>query len=228
MTILEPIFHTKHPTSLRPPTKKTVTDRCLNVRGPITPLCFIAVLFALIGCNTQHTPPPRTALAARPTWLQPAMVDSVRSAMDQGEKTGEVPVGACVAIGTDTGWVIVTGHNTTQSHGDAAGHAEVNALTKAIAAVGGASKFSAIHRDSIFLVTSFEPCPMCAGAIAMWKIAPSHTAVFLPKIPEWSTPEMEAVQQLRDGWILTGDDTLQLEFFCHRAGFREGFPEKCR
>ena len=209
---------------MRQPTKK----QGLNVRSQSIQPFLIVILCALIGCNTHPIPLPRTALAARPIWLTPSMVDSVRSAMERGEKAGEVPVGACISIGTDTGRVIVTGYNTTQSKGDAAGHAEINALTKAIAALGGVSRFSAIHRDSIFLVTSFEPCPMCAGAMAMWKITPSHTAVFLPKLPEWKMPELEAVQQLRDGWILTGDDTLQLEFFCHRVGFREAFPQKCR
>jgi hypothetical protein len=53
-------------------------------------------------------------------------------------------------------------------------------------------------------------------------------AVFLPKIPEWETPELEAVQQLRNGWVLTGDDTLQLALFCRHAGFREAFPGKCQ
>lgn len=189
---------------------------------------FIIALLALFGCDANNAPSSTDQKATRPAWLQSAMVDSVRRAMEQGERTGDVPVGACVVIGTDTGRVIATGHNTTLENGNAAGHAEINALTNAIAAVGGAKNFSAIDRDSVFLITSFEPCPMCAGAIALWKIPPAHVAVFLPKLPEWKTPELDAVQQLRNGWILTGDDTLQIEFFCRHAGFREAFPQMCK
>lgn len=192
----------------------------------------IALFLLLVGCDAGKSPSTGTATgtakAARPAWLLPAMVDSVRLAMEQGERTGDVPVGACVVVGTGAGRIITTGHNTTLSEGNAAGHAEINALTKAIAAVGGAKNFSAIPRDSIFLITSFEPCPMCAGAIALWNIPPSQVAVFLPKLPEWKTPELQAVQRLRDGWVLTGDDTLQIEFFCRHASFREAFPHKCR
>jgi len=200
-------------------------------------ICLVALL-ALLACDPNNTPSPRGSSQilqkGHPAWLHPAMVDSVRWAMEQGERTGDVPVGACVGIATDTGWIITTGHNTTLSNGEAAGHAEINAITNAIAAVGGAKKFSALDRERIVLLTSFEPCPMCAGAIALWKmeisraVALAQEAGATPKLPEWRTPELEAVQQLREGWIFTGDDTLQLDFFCRRPGFRQAYPHACR
>jgi hypothetical protein len=85
---------------------------------------FIITLLALFGCDANNTPSSATEKATRPAWLRPAMVDSVRLAMEQGEH--------------------------------------------------------------------------------------------------------DAIQQLRNGWILTGDDTLQIEFFCRHAGFREAFPQMCK
>ena len=146
----------------------------------------------------------------------------MRSALAEAEKAlskQEVPVGAVVVCNDQ---IIARAHNLTETLTDPTAHAEMQVITAAASHLGGK------YLQGCTVYVTVEPCPMCAGAMAMWKITPSHTAVFLPKLPEWKMPELEAVQQLRDGWILTGDDTLQLEFFCHRAGFREAFPQKCR
>ena len=46
----------------------------------------------------------------------------------------------------------------------AAGHAELNALSAAMRRVGPKA-FAALNRDSLVLITTSEPCPMCRGAI---------------------------------------------------------------
>ncbi|MCY4037807.1 MAG: nucleoside deaminase [bacterium] len=71
-----------------------------------------------------------------------------------GER-GEVPIGAVVAI---EGAVVAARHNERESTGDPTAHAEILALRDA-AAVWGSSRLTGAT-----LVTTLEPCPMCAGA----------------------------------------------------------------
>ena len=70
-------------------------------------------------------------------------------------KEGEIPVG-CALIGAD-GSVLSLTHNQTQKTGDLSAHAEMLAIR-------------AVPRyqlqDAVMYVT-LEPCPMCAGAIAL-------------------------------------------------------------
>ena len=70
----------------------------------------------------------------------------------------DVPVGAIVSLpGQDT---IYIGHNTREVSGDIVGHAEINAMRAASADVGTWKLHGAT------LVTTLEPCPMCAHSIA--------------------------------------------------------------
>ena len=67
----------------------------------------------------------------------------------------DVPVGAIVVIG---GEILSARHNEREFLNDPSAHAEVLALRDA-AAVLGVSRL-----DGATLVTTLEPCPMCAGA----------------------------------------------------------------
>ena len=67
----------------------------------------------------------------------------------------DVPVGALVIV-DDT--VIASRHNERQLTGDPTAHAEILALRDA------ASKLGNWYLDEATLVTTLEPCPMCAGA----------------------------------------------------------------
>lgn len=194
-------------------------------------LPYIVALAALLGCAEQSPQPVvvklDTTSLSRPAWFTQEIVDSIQAGIDDGDALGDVPIGACVIVGTDTGKAIFVGHNTTLEFADAAGHAEINALTDAMRWAGGADKFRAIPKDSLYVALSFEPCPMCAGAIALWKIPPSHVAFWMEKRPIWRDPERSAVDALRAGWIVTGDDSLQLSAFCRRASYRNGYPMDC-
>ena len=75
---------------------------------------------------------------------------------------GEVPIGAVVAI---DGEVVAARHNERESANDPTAHAEVLALRDA-AAVRGTSRL-----DGAVLVSTLEPCPMCAGAAVMARVA---------------------------------------------------------
>ena len=75
---------------------------------------------------------------------------------------GEVPIGAVVAL---DGAVVAARHNERENTNDPTAHAEILALRDA-AAARGASRL-----DGAVLVTTLEPCPMCAGAAIMARVA---------------------------------------------------------
>ena len=69
---------------------------------------------------------------------------------------GDVPIGA-VVVGPDRA-VIARRHNERERDGDPTAHAELLALRDAAAHLGG------WRLDGCVLVSTIEPCPMCAGA----------------------------------------------------------------
>ena len=78
-------------------------------------------------------------------------------------ETGDVPVGALV-VGP-SGDVLGEGWNVREALGDPTGHAEVVALRAAAAAVGE------WRLEGCTLVVTMEPCPMCAGALVLSRVA---------------------------------------------------------
>lgn len=70
--------------------------------------------------------------------------------------TGEVPVGAVVL---KNGQVIGKGHNLKEGSNDPTLHAEIVAIQNACHQMGD------WRLDGCVLVSTLEPCPMCAGAI---------------------------------------------------------------
>ena len=83
----------------------------------------------------------------------------MRLALRQAEKAGEageVPVGAVAVAG---GQVIARAHNQVELLKDGTAHAEMLALTQAVAARGG------WRLNEVTLYVTKEPCMMCAGAM---------------------------------------------------------------
>ena len=78
-------------------------------------------------------------------------LDEARAATDHGD----VPIGALVVV---DGEVIARRHNERELQGDPTAHAEVLALRDAAATIGSS------RLDGATLVSTLEPCPMCAGA----------------------------------------------------------------
>jgi len=74
----------------------------------------------------------------------------------EGERAGEVPVGAVVV--DETGAVIGRGRNSPVGRNDPTAHAEILALREAAAAAGN------YRLESATLYVTLEPCAMCAGA----------------------------------------------------------------
>lgn len=74
---------------------------------------------------------------------------------------GEVPIGAVVVFGDA---IIGKGRNRVEEKGDAAAHAEMEALANASRAIGRRRLLGAT------LYVTLEPCPMCAFAALLARI----------------------------------------------------------
>lgn len=76
---------------------------------------------------------------------------------------GDVPIGA-VVLNPD-GAVIATACNERERAGDPTAHAEILALRAAAQVLGE------WRLEGCTLVVTLEPCPMCAGAVVMSRVA---------------------------------------------------------
>lgn len=102
--------------------------------------------------------------------------DLMRSALAEAERAiphGDVPVGALVVV---DGEVIASRHNERELTGDPTAHAEVLAMRDACAKLG------TWRLDNATLISTLEPCAMCAGAAVNARV---HTVVF-------GAPDLEA------------------------------------
>ncbi|MBQ1214282.1 MAG: nucleoside deaminase [Tidjanibacter sp.] len=88
--------------------------------------------------------------------MQAALAEA-RAAADEGE----IPIGAVVVCG---GRIVGKGYNRVEALGDATAHAEMQALTAAMNALGGK------YLPECTIYVTVEPCIMCAGALAWSQI----------------------------------------------------------
>jgi tRNA(adenine34) deaminase len=79
-----------------------------------------------------------------------------------GADSGEVPVGAVVAIAGET---VGRGWNSPVARNDPTAHAEILALREAAARVGN------YRLEGATLYSTLEPCVMCAGALVAARVA---------------------------------------------------------
>lgn len=89
----------------------------------------------------------------------------VNSALKSLE-TKDVPVGALLIY---KGKIVGTGYNTVVRNTGAGEHAEINAISNAIDSLGF-RQFQFLYRDSLWLISTYEPCMMCAGAMVIYNI----------------------------------------------------------
>ncbi|WP_174664612.1 nucleoside deaminase [Prosthecochloris sp. GSB1] len=101
------------------------------------------------------------------------MEQALREAIKAYEKK-EVPVGAVVFDAA--GRIVGRGYNQVEALSDATAHAEMIALTAAMATLG--SKYL----DDCTLAVTLEPCPMCAGAIVNAKVGRLVFGAYDPKM----------------------------------------------
>ena len=92
----------------------------------------------------------------------------------QAGESGDVPVGAVV---TDaSGAVIAEGRNLREVDHDPTAHAEVVAIRAA------ASRLGTWRLEGCTLVVTMEPCPMCAGAVVLARVARVVLGAWDPKL----------------------------------------------
>jgi tRNA(adenine34) deaminase len=97
--------------------------------------------------------PPEAA-----AWMERAL-----AVAERGAAQGEVPVGALVL--SPEGEMLAEAHDERESTGDPTAHAEIIALRR----VG--ERRGRWNLEDCTLVVTLEPCPMCAGALVMARIA---------------------------------------------------------
>jgi tRNA(adenine34) deaminase len=101
--------------------------------------------------------------------------DPMRIALDEARKAalaGEVPIGAVV---TRAGVVVAAAGNAMRTSNDPSAHAEMVALRESARILGTP------RLDDCDLWVTLEPCAMCAGAIALARIARLYFAAPDPK-----------------------------------------------
>lgn len=88
-------------------------------------------------------------------------IQEMKDALEQAklaQLAGEVPVGAVIAY---DGQIIARAHNERELLCDPTAHAEMLALKRAATALGRR------RLQGCTMYVTLEPCPMCAGAIAL-------------------------------------------------------------
>jgi tRNA(Arg) A34 adenosine deaminase TadA len=105
---------------------------------------------------------PITISSIRPgVTIKQEHFDSLKALEDIAVQNGDYPIGALV-IYKDS--IIGTGYNSFRNLNEPTGHAEINAIEDALQSMDY-SEFKTLNRDSLILITSFEPCMMCKGTI---------------------------------------------------------------
>ena len=90
--------------------------------------------------------------------------EGMELALAEGRKAlaeGEVPVGAVLMRGGEVLWA---DHNRREQTGDPTAHAEMLCLRR------GAERLGSWRLGECTLYVTLEPCPMCAGTLAMSRV----------------------------------------------------------
>ena len=151
-------------------------------------------------------------------WLRPEVLrvhhtldsrtDSLLTQLgDSALVSGDVPVAAVIIY---DGKVIGEGYNTVMRDHNAAGHAEINAISDALGRTGFGT-FDRMNRDSLVLVSTFEPCPMCRAAIALYRIKRVEFIKEKSLLYRLREDASSFVYRLRES--LAGNDSLQENLF---------------
>jgi len=88
----------------------------------------------------------------------------LQAAIDEAKKSsagGGIPIGSVLVI---DGKIIGRGHNQRVQHGSVIHHGEMNCLENA-------GRLSAKVYERCTIYTTLSPCPMCSGAIILYKIS---------------------------------------------------------
>jgi len=129
-------------------------------------------------------------------------------------RRNDVPVASVLIYGDS---IIGEGFNTVLRDNNAGGHAEINAISNAMQFIGPTS-FSQLNRDSLLLVSTFEPCAMCMGAFLEYRI--KRVRFLKPKPFFYLLREELRAIRYRWRWEKVGQETLQDSLFFSYPGYR--------
>ena len=93
---------------------------------------------------------------------------------ERAAAAGDVPVGALVV--SPSGEVLGEGWNLREAEADPTAHAEVVAIRAA------AHRLGSWRLEGCTLVVTMEPCPMCAGAVVLSRVARVVLGAWDPKL----------------------------------------------
>ncbi len=118
-----------------------------------------------------------------------------------------MPIAALLTYHDST---IGRGFNTVLRDGNSGGHAEINAISDAIRHRGRIN-FDSLDREKLVLLTTFEPCAMCKGAIIQYRI--KNVRFIEPKsLSHWLRDDLRGVgYELRKQRV--GPELLQDSLF---------------
>lgn len=162
------------------------------------------LVWASRGHDTRRDEPIPDALRARLVQLGERAIES-----------RDVPVAAVLLR---DGEIVGEGFNTVRRDGHAGGHAEINAISNAIETLGHEA-FFATDPSTLSLVTTFEPCPMCRGALVLYRI---EDVTYLTD-KGWRTWFDEELRDARLQWGLQQrpPEDLQYKLFERHPAWRE-------
>lgn len=133
----------------------------------------------------------------------------MRMALEEAKKAldkGEVPVGA-VIVWEGRG-VVASAHNTREVDRNALRHAELTAIDRACAELGGWR----LHKATLYV--TLEPCVMCAGALLSARVkrvvygAPDEKAGGLGTITDLNSLPLNHHMEVKSGVL--GDEAAEL------------------
>ena len=100
----------------------------------------------------------------------------------------DVPVAALLLFDDS---IIGRGFNTVRRDGNAGGHAEINAISDAMRSLG-IDALNKLDRDRLRLISTFEPCAMCKGALLEYHIR-NVRYIEAKAISHWLREDLRAV-----------------------------------
>jgi tRNA(adenine34) deaminase len=135
---------------------------------------------------------------------------------ERGAAEGEVPCGAVMVLG---GEIVGKAHNQTEALKDPTAHAEILAITQAAAAAGD------WRLNGTVMYVTKEPCPMCAGALVLarvasvvWGVDDPRRGGAISRFHILDDPELNHLVAIRRGILEDECRAVLQEFFRARRG----------